>query len=45
MLHAKRSEVWQVDLGTAAKARPAVIVSIPFQDNERAVYGLSRRDK
>ena len=26
MLHAKRSEVWQVDLGLAAKARPAVIL-------------------
>ncbi len=40
MLHAKRSEVWQVDLGMVAKARPAVIVSIPFQDNERAVYAV-----
>lgn len=37
MLHAKRSEVWQVDLGLAAQARPAVVFSIVFQDNERAV--------
>ncbi len=40
MLQAKRSEVWQVDLGLAAKARPAVIFSIPFLDNERAVYAV-----
>ena len=40
MLHAKRGEVWQVDLGMAAKARPAVIFSIAFQDNERAVYSV-----
>jgi len=29
MLDAQRGEVWQVDLGIAAKARPAVILSIP----------------
>lgn len=36
----ERSEVWLVDLGLAAKARPAVVVSIPFLDNERAVYAI-----
>jgi mRNA interferase MazF len=36
----ERGEVWLVDLGLAAKARPAVIFSIPFFDNERAVYAI-----
>lgn len=40
MLNAGRAEVWLVDLGMAAKARPAVIFSIPFQDNERALYAV-----
>ena len=30
MLNARRGEVWLVDLGMAAKARPAAILSIPF---------------
>ena len=33
----KRGEVWLIDLGLAAKARPAVILSVPFEDNEKAV--------
>jgi mRNA interferase MazF len=33
----KRGEVWLIDLGLAAKARPAVILSVPFQDNKKAV--------
>jgi mRNA interferase MazF len=37
---AKRGEVWLVDLGMAAKARPAVVFSIPFLDNERALYAI-----
>ena len=32
-----RGEIWLIDLGLAAKARPAVIFSIPFRDNEKAV--------
>jgi mRNA interferase MazF len=40
MLNARRGEVWLVDLGMAAKARPAVILSIPFLDNERALYAI-----
>jgi len=31
---------WLVDLGMAAKARPAVVLSIPFLDNERALYAI-----
>jgi mRNA interferase MazF len=33
----KRGEIWLIDLGLAAKACPAVILSIPFRDNEKAV--------
>lgn len=38
MPNARRGEVWLVDLGLAAKTRPALIASIPFLDHERAVY-------
>ena len=37
---ARRGEVWQVDLGLVAKVRPAVILSVPFLDHERAVFGI-----
>ena len=37
----KRGEVWLVDLGMAAKVRPAVVLSIPFQDDERALYAIA----
>lgn len=37
MKNAKRSEVWLIDLGYAAKTRPAVIVSTPYRDDERAL--------
>ena len=37
---ARRGEVWQVDLGLVAKVRPALILSIPFLDHERAVFGI-----
>jgi mRNA interferase MazF len=40
MPSARRGEVWQVDLGMAAKARPAVIFSVPFRDDERALYAI-----
>jgi mRNA interferase MazF len=40
MPNAKRGEVWQVDLGIAAKVRPAVVLSIPFLDQERALYAI-----
>lgn len=32
-----RGEIWMIDLGLAAKPRPAVILSVPFQDDEKAV--------
>ena len=40
MPNARRGEVWQVDLGMVAKARPAVIFSVPFRHDERAVYAI-----
>ena len=33
----KRGEVWQVDLGMAAKSRPAVILGVP-DDTMRQIY-------
>jgi len=36
-----RGEVWRVDLGYTAKVRPAVIVSIPAQDQDRAIVTLA----
>jgi len=35
-----RGEVWQVDLGLAAKVRPALILSGPAGDNDRALVTL-----
>ena len=40
MPNAKRGEVWLVDLGLAAKVRPAVLVSVEFLDHERALYAV-----
>jgi mRNA interferase MazF len=34
---AKRGEIWMIDLGLAAKARPCLILSIECRDDERAV--------
>jgi mRNA interferase MazF len=33
----KRGEIWIIDLGLAAKTRPAVVLSVQFRDNEKAV--------
>ncbi len=40
MPKAHRGEVWQIDLGIAGKVRPALVVSVQFADNERALYAL-----
>jgi mRNA interferase MazF len=37
MSFAQRGEIWIVDLGMAAKARPAVILSVAPLDQERAL--------
>ena len=36
----RRGEVWLVDLGMAAKVRPAVIISVPADDHDRALVTL-----
>jgi mRNA interferase MazF len=36
----QRGEVWLVDLGLAAKVRPALVLSIPAGDTDRALVTL-----
>jgi len=36
----KRGEVWQVDFGITQKVRPALVISIPFGDTDRALIGV-----
>jgi len=36
----QRGEVWLVDLGMAAKVRPAVVLSVPADDIDRALATL-----
>jgi len=33
----RRGEVWLVDFGMAGKTRPALIVSVPYADQDRAL--------
>lgn len=41
MLHApKRGEVWQVDFSITQKVRPALGISMPFRDSDRALIGV-----
>ena len=40
MTIAHRGEVWLVDLGMAAKVRPAVVVSVPADDTDRALVTI-----
>jgi mRNA interferase MazF len=35
-----RGEVWLVDLGLAAKVRPALVISVPVDDADRALVTL-----
>jgi mRNA interferase MazF len=37
---AKRGEVWLVDLGMVAKVRPALVMSVPANDNDRALVTI-----
>ena len=32
-----RGEVWLVDMGYVAKVRPALVLSVPIQDDERVI--------
>ena len=36
----ERGEVWQVDFGMAQKVRPALVISIPYSDADRALIGV-----
>jgi len=36
----QRGEIWLVDLGMVAKVRPALVVSIPTDDTDRALVTL-----
>jgi len=38
----QRGEVWLVDLGMAAKVRPAVVISVPADETDRALVTLFR---
>lgn len=40
MIAPKRGEVWLVDLGMTAKVRPALVLSIPANDTDRALTTL-----
>ena len=40
MTSPRRGEVWLVDLGMAAKVRPALVISIPAEDTDRAFVTL-----
>lgn len=40
MIAPKRGEVWLVDLGMTAKVRPALVLSIPAHDQDRALATL-----
>ena len=39
-MNPQRGEVWLVDLGMAAKVRPAVVISVPAHDTDRALVTL-----
>jgi mRNA interferase MazF len=40
MPNPRRGEVWLVDLGYAAKVRPCLVLSIPADDEDRALTTL-----
>lgn len=40
MNNPNRGEVWLVDLGFAAKTRPCLVLSIPAEDEDRALMTL-----
>ena len=36
----ERGEVWQIDFGVTQKVRPALVISIAYQDSDRALIGV-----
>ena len=39
-LSPERGEVWQVDFGITQKVRPALVISVPYADSDRALIGV-----
>ena len=38
----RRGEVWLIDFGQVGKTRPALVVSVAFGDQDRALLGAVR---
>lgn len=36
----ERGEIWQVDFGVTQKVRPALVIGIPYGDEDRALIGV-----
>jgi mRNA interferase MazF len=36
----ERGDVWQVDFGITQKVRPALVISVPYTDSDRALIGV-----
>jgi mRNA interferase MazF len=36
----ERGEVWQVDFGMTQKVRPALVISVPYDEDDRALIGI-----
>jgi mRNA interferase MazF len=43
MMRYQRGEIWLVDLGMVAKTRPVLLLSVPYNDVERAVVSFVPR--
>jgi mRNA interferase MazF len=43
MSKARRGEIWLADLGLAAKTRPVLVLSVPYQAGERALVRFVAR--
>lgn len=43
MPQAQRGEIWVIDFGLAQKPRPAVVLSVPYEGDERALISYVSR--
>ena len=43
MPQARRGEIWMIDFGLAQKPRPAVVLSVPYEGEERALVSYVSR--
>lgn len=43
MSRGRRGEIWLVDLGMVAKTRPVLLLSVDYEDKERAVVTFAPR--